>query len=91
MVRNKKTCSIFINLSIKVARKFSFNGLDLDWEFPTNKVDMSNLVLLFKEWQKALVNEAKSSGKPRFLLTSAVYYALKFTIFGEPRSYPCNL
>ncbi|XP_075651625.1 class V chitinase CHIT5a-like [Castanea sativa] len=71
MVSNKKTCAIFINLSIKVARKFSFNGLDLDWEFPTNKVDMSNLALLFKEWQKALVNEAKLSGKPRFLLSSA--------------------
>ena len=45
MVSNKKTRAIFINSSIKVARKFSFNGLDLDWEFPANKVDMSNLAI----------------------------------------------
>uniref|UniRef100_A0A7N2KU76 GH18 domain-containing protein n=1 Tax=Quercus lobata TaxID=97700 RepID=A0A7N2KU76_QUELO len=49
-----------------------------DWEFPANKVDMSSLALLFKEWQKALVNEAKSSGKSHLLITFAVYYASKF-------------
>ena len=90
MVSNKKTSAIFTNSSIKVAQKFSFNGLDLDWEFLANKVDMSNLALLFKERQKALVNEAKSSGKPHLLLTSAVYYASKFMVSGEPRSYPNN-
>ncbi|KAL0016504.1 hypothetical protein SO802_003573 [Lithocarpus litseifolius] len=90
MVSNKKTRAIFINSGIKIAQKFGFNGLDLDWEFPANKVDMSNLALLFNEWQKALVNEAKSSGKPHLLLTFAIYYASKFTVFGEPRSYPNN-
>ncbi|KAK9990041.1 hypothetical protein SO802_025026 [Lithocarpus litseifolius] len=69
MVGNRKTRAIFVNLSIKVARKFRFNGLDLDWEFPANKVDRSNFALLFTEWQKTIMNEAKSSGKPRLLLT----------------------
>lgn len=51
---------------------------------------MSNLALLFKEWQKALVHEAKSSGKSHLLITFAVYYASKFMVSGKPRSYPNN-
>lgn len=88
MASTQLTRKAFISSSIEVARKFGFQGLDLDWEFPADAVDMSNLALLYKEWRNALDNEAKISGKPRLLLTSAVYYASKFTFYGGPRAYP---
>ncbi|KAF8400549.1 hypothetical protein HHK36_013848 [Tetracentron sinense] len=81
------TRAIFINSTINVARKYGFDGVDLDWEFPANQEDMANLALLFSDWRKALVKEAKATARPRLLLTSAVYFASKF-FFGEPRSYP---
>jgi|UniRef100_A0A2N9F8C6 chitinase len=87
MVSSRTTRAIFIESTIEVARNYGFHGVDLDWEFPANVTDMSNLALLYKQWHKALVNEARFCGKPRLLLTSAVYYASKF-IFDEPRSYP---
>ena len=86
MVSSDATHIIFIKSTIEVARKYGFDGVDLDWEFPVNDTDMFNLGLLYKQWHEALVNEALICGKPRLLLTSAVYFASKF-IFGEPQPY----
>ena len=90
MASTKQSRQVFINSSIEIARKYGFQGVDLDWEFPANVVDMSNLALLYKQWRKSLDQEAKASGKPRLLLTSAVYYASEFSVYGEPRSYPAG-
>ncbi|GJY60624.1 acidic mammalian chitinase-like protein [Tanacetum coccineum] len=78
----------FINSTIKVARDYNFDGIDLDWESPSSKLDMSNLGMLFKEWRQALENEASMTGNTRLILTSAVYYASTMPYDGEPRSYP---
>ncbi|CAK7353882.1 unnamed protein product [Dovyalis caffra] len=86
----KETRKIFIDSTIEVARAYGFDGLDLDWEFPANDQEMINFGLLFKEWHEALVHEAKTSGKPRLLLTAAVYYSSQFTTYGLPRSYPAD-
>ncbi|KAA8521670.1 hypothetical protein F0562_012340 [Nyssa sinensis] len=90
MASNNLTRAIFINSTIEVARKYGFDGVDLDWEFPANDKDMSNLALLFKQWREALENETNATKKRRLLLTSAVYYASKITIFSKPPSYSGN-
>ena len=91
MASNKHTRQVFINSTIHVARQYGFNGLDLDWEFPDDEHDMSNLGVLFQEWHQALVVEAKISRKPRLLLTAAVYYASTIKLIGDgPRSYPAQ-
>ncbi|XVF48292.1 hypothetical protein PTKIN_Ptkin03bG0178700 [Pterospermum kingtungense] len=89
MASTKGTRGVFINSTIEVARKYQFDGVDLDWEFPATVNDMANLALL-KQWRKALENEAKTSGKPRLLLTSTVYYSSEFADYDSPRSYPAH-
>ncbi|CAJ1972033.1 unnamed protein product [Sphenostylis stenocarpa] len=89
MATNKHTRQVFINSTIHVARQYGFHGLDLDWEFPENEVDMSNLGILFQEWRQAITVEAQSSKKPPLLLTAAVYYASTIKLIGNgPRTYP---
>lgn len=86
----KQNREIFINSTIEVARKYRFDGVDLDWEFPETQQDMFNLGLLYEEWYNALFAEAKVRRKPRLLLTSAVYYNSTVRLIGKhgPRSYP---
>ncbi|KAJ9688910.1 hypothetical protein PVL29_014525 [Vitis rotundifolia] len=80
----------FINSTIDVARKYGFDGLDLDWEFPTNSQDMSNLAILYSEWHAAVKKEAHYSGQYKLLLSSAVYFASDFFLSDVPRSYPAD-
>ncbi|XP_015884758.3 class V chitinase CHIT5a [Ziziphus jujuba] len=89
MVRGVSTRAVFINSTIEIARRYGFDGVDLDWEFPANDEDMTNLALLYQEWRNAIDAEAKNSGKPRLLLTSAVYFSSRFSS-DEPRSYPAK-
>ena len=62
----------FINSSIQLARNNNFNGLDLDWEYPSSDIDKTNFGLLITEWRAAVTQESSSSGKPALLLSAAV-------------------
>ncbi|CAI8599883.1 unnamed protein product [Vicia faba] len=62
----------FIDSSIQLARSNNFNGLDLDWEYPSKDTDKTNFGLLIKEWRAAVVKESSSSGETALLLTAAV-------------------
>ncbi|KAE8710473.1 acidic mammalian chitinase-like [Hibiscus syriacus] len=89
MVSNGNNRAAFINSTITTARKYGFDGLDFDWEFPSNPSDMSNLSILFKECRKAVESEAADSGKPPLLLSAAVFFASWFFI-DTPRAYPAE-
>lgn len=66
----------FINASISWLRKYDFDGLDMDWEYPANRggapEDFHNFPILLKELLAAFTEEAKASDKSRLLLTAAV-------------------
>ncbi|KAI8020456.1 Class V chitinase CHIT5a [Camellia lanceoleosa] len=51
MARSHDTRAAFIKSTIDVARKYGFDGLDLDWEFPQNPQDMTRFSMLFYEWR----------------------------------------
>lgn len=80
----------FIGSAIAVARRFALDGLDLDWEFPKDEGQMAQFGMLFVEWRAAVEKEAAAYGRPKLLLSAAVYYASTVTMDGVTRSYPAE-
>lgn len=88
MASHPRSRQAFIHSSIQVARKFGFDGLDLDWEFPQNPKEMHDLGLLLDEWRLALEREAKATCQPPLLFTAAVYFSVDFFVADVYRKYP---
>ncbi|KAL1205252.1 Class V chitinase [Cardamine amara subsp. amara] len=78
MASNLSSRKKFIGSSIKLARSYGFEGLDLYSKNPSTATEMADFGKLLREWQLAVVAEARSSGKPRLLLTAAVYYSYSY-------------
>lgn len=90
MASDVRTRKAFISSCIQVARKFGFDGMDLNWQFPKNKREMEDFGILLAEWRSAIVEEARSStttNQSPLLLTAAVYYKVGFT-WGIHREFP---
>ncbi|KAF6137875.1 hypothetical protein GIB67_014004 [Kingdonia uniflora] len=87
MAATKMSRKSFINSSIEVGRKYGFDGLDLDWEFPKTPEEMQDLGELFVEWRAALKKEATDTCRPPLLLTAAVYFASDFFLAEVHRAY----
>ncbi|XP_031257253.1 class V chitinase-like [Pistacia vera] len=73
MVSTSSNRKSFIDSSIKIARRYGFEGLDFSWQFPATSIDMFNMGILFKEWKAAIDLEATDSSRSALILTAKVY------------------
>lgn len=75
LVSNSSHRKAFIDSSIKAARLYGFQGLDLCWVSANTSSDMANMGILFKEWRAAVNSEARNSSRQaELILTAAVQY-----------------
>ncbi|KAI5659042.1 hypothetical protein M9H77_27835 [Catharanthus roseus] len=87
MASNEYSRMTFISSTIEVARKFGFDGIDLDWEFPKDAKEMDYFSYLIDDWRVEVEREAKVTGRAPLLLTAAVYFSNSFILESPIRSY----
>jgi len=76
----------FVISALRFLRQYNFDGLDLDWEYPTQRQggrqeDRENYAILVSELREAFESEAEKTGKERLLISMAVPASLE--IAGE--------
>ncbi|XP_010455400.1 PREDICTED: chitotriosidase-1-like [Camelina sativa] len=95
MVHDHRSRKSFIDSSIRIARSYGFNGLDLAWEYPSSSREMISFGTLLEEWRLAVEVESRHTGDPTLLLTAAVYYCPVYTSGSYPvyfeAHYPVQL
>ncbi|KAJ6815065.1 chitinase-3-like protein 1 isoform X1 [Iris pallida] len=92
LVSSRPARTSFINSAVAAARTYGLDGLDLDWEYPADVDQMGQLGDLLTEWRTAIDTEAANSGRPKLLLTAAVYFSRSLlSLDSNPRSYPIQI
>uniref|UniRef100_A0A1I7Y6B8 Glyco_18 domain-containing protein n=1 Tax=Steinernema glaseri TaxID=37863 RepID=A0A1I7Y6B8_9BILA len=71
MASQKQSRQAFIQSAIAFVEQHGFDGIDMDWEFPSGG-DKANFVSLIRALKEAVVARAKETGKPQLLITAAV-------------------
>ena len=84
MVAKPSNRKSFIESSIKTARLYGFEGLDLFWLYPNSSSDVSNMGILLDELRAAVNSESRNSTQSKLLLT----LALRYVPDGKSVSYP---
>ena len=79
MVNSDSNRKAFIDSSVALLRKWGFNGLDLDWEYPGSRDsgknhpgDKQRFTQLCSELMAAFERDAAERQQPRLMLTAAV-------------------
>ncbi|KAB5514544.1 hypothetical protein DKX38_028450 [Salix brachista] len=75
----------FIESSVKTARTFGFQGIDLFWLWP-DSTDLSNIGTLLDEWRATVDSEPRNSSVSKLILTMGVRYSPSL----QSISYPIN-
>ncbi|KAF9662787.1 hypothetical protein SADUNF_Sadunf18G0090700 [Salix dunnii] len=75
----------FIESSVKTARTFGFQGIDLFWLWP-DSTDLSNTGTLLDEWRATVDFEPRNSSVSKLILTMGVRYSPSL----QSVSYPIN-
>ncbi|XP_026445705.1 class V chitinase-like [Papaver somniferum] len=89
MASNESNRERFIQSAIDVAQKYGFDGLDLDWEYPSGKTGMQYLAALFVELRGAVDQEAHRKGRAKLGISAAVFFAPDLRLMSPSRSpYP---
>ncbi|ESO03402.1 hypothetical protein HELRODRAFT_80436, partial [Helobdella robusta] len=71
MLATPQNRKAFIEQSIKYLRKWNFDGLDMDFEYPRGG-DKQKMTALIQEIRDAYTKESQSSGKPAMHLSIAI-------------------
>lgn len=78
VMESMKNISQFVQSAVVLLRKYNFDGLDLDWEFPgwpiteKPKGQIHNFSIVLTELRKSFEMEAVQTNRTRLLLSAAV-------------------
>ncbi|XP_022142962.1 chitotriosidase-1-like [Momordica charantia] len=75
MAANSSHRAAFIRTSISKAREGNFDGLDLQWLYPSSVEDMANFEALIIECHRAVIRESRKSEEPRLIFVATVFYS----------------